>query len=98
MKTKIDEAMHKVTKESSKPSVIGTQFDVDMNMTIVNIPMMFAVGTSYEVHPPYPQLGNRVIYVNNHSNSTSDKRSSHSFWKSRNCHWYLQIQDRSHVR
>lgn len=67
MKTKIDEAMHKVTKESSKPSVIGTQFEVDMNMTIVNIPMQFAAGTSYEQHPPYPQLGNRVIYVNNHS-------------------------------
>lgn len=67
MKTKIDEAMSNIVQTQSKTSQVGTQFEVDMNMVIVNIPMMFTVGTSYELHPPYPQLGNRVIYVNNHS-------------------------------
>ncbi len=38
---------------------------VDKNMLIVNIPAIFTVGTSFKVHPPYPQLGDRIIYTNN---------------------------------
>lgn len=97
MKTKIDEAMKNVVQTQSKSSQVGDQFEVDMNMVIVNIPMMFTVGTSYELHPPYPKLGNRVIYVNNHSRHTAKSRPSHSFWKNRYSDWNLQIQDRSDV-
>jgi hypothetical protein len=40
---------------------------IDKNMLIINDPRMFTVGTSFESHPPYPKLGNRVTYTNNHS-------------------------------
>lgn len=38
---------------------------VDKNLLIVNMPTIFTVGTSFKLHPPYPQLGDRVIYTNN---------------------------------
>ena len=38
---------------------------VDKNMLIMNSPATFTVGTSFKLHPPYPQLGDRVIYTNN---------------------------------
>lgn len=34
-------------------------------MVIISEPGYFSVGTSYEIHPPYPQLGHRVIYTSN---------------------------------
>lgn len=51
-------------KKNYKPE---KNVQIDKNMTIINDPFMFTVGTSFESHPPYPKLGNRVAYTNNHN-------------------------------
>jgi hypothetical protein len=61
MKRVIDERLKQVRKNSG---LLRNQ-QVDINMLIVDRPPVFAVGTSFKLHPPYPQLGDRVVYTNN---------------------------------
>ena len=65
MKSLIDRRLQETRCEGK----IGTSSKYDKNMVIVNIPTMFTVGTSFKIHPPYPQLGDRIIYINNGSKS-----------------------------
>ena len=63
MKTIIDQKL----EESKRNKPYSRDLEIDKNMVIVNNPTMFTVGTSFEQHPPYPKLGNRVIHTNNHN-------------------------------
>lgn len=63
VKEVVDERLASIKKDNRKEK--GEE--VDKNMIIMYDPHMFAVGTSYEQHPPYPHLGNRVAYINNNS-------------------------------
>lgn len=64
---KIKELLDKKLKENKKNYKPEKDVLIDKNMTIINDPFMFTVGTSFESHPPYPKLGNRVAYTNNHN-------------------------------
>ncbi len=73
MKTLIDQRM----AETRRNKPYTKDLEVDMNMVISNKPWTYTVGTSFERHPPYPKLGNRVIHINNQSRSMSYVRSTY---------------------
>lgn len=64
---KIKEVIDERLKSSKLDTKKQKDIEIDKNMVIVNDPRMFTVGTSFETHPPYPKLGNRIAYTNNNS-------------------------------
>jgi hypothetical protein len=68
---------------------------VDRNLAIINNPVQYPVGTSFEQHPSYPKLGNRVVHVSNLSILVVTFRSQHTLRENWNCYRSPQKQHRS---
>lgn len=62
---KVSSLIDKKLKELKDTDILPESISVDRNLAIINNPTQYPVGTSFEQHPSYPKLGNRVVHVSN---------------------------------